>query len=98
GSTLVPLVTELKQNYPNPFKGITNISWILEKDEPISVDIYNLKGQKVKSFYNGLGKKGRQVLSWDAKDNNGQSVASGIYFYRLNTPEGSKVQKMMVMR
>ena len=44
------------------------------------------------------GQKGRQVLSWDAKDNNGQSVASGIYFYRLNTPEGSKVQKMMVVR
>lgn len=98
GSPLVPLVTELKQNYPNPFKGITNISWVLEKDEPITVDIYNLKGQKVKSFYSGMGKKGRQVLSWDAKDNNGQTVASGIYFYRLNTPEGSKVQKMMVMK
>jgi len=98
GSSLVPLVTELKQNYPNPFKGFTNISWVLEKDEPISVDIYNVKGQKVKSLFNGQGKKGRKVLSWDTKDNNGQSVASGIYFYRLNTPEGSKVQKMMVLK
>ena len=98
GSSLVPLVTELKQNYPNPFKGFTKISWVLEKDEPISVDIYNVKGQKVKSLFNGQGKKGRKVLSWDTKDNNGQSVASGIYFYRLNTPEGTKVQKMMVLK
>jgi len=71
---------------------------VLEKDEPISVDIYNVKGQKVKSLYHGPGKKGRKVLSWDTKDNNGQSVVSGIYFYRLNTPEGSKVQKMMVLK
>jgi len=98
GSSLVPLVTELKQNYPNPFAGETKLSWVLDKDAPISVDIYNLRGQKVKTLYSGHGNKGRQSMNWDAKDNNGVKVASGIYFYRLNTPEGSKVQKMMVLK
>jgi hypothetical protein len=98
GSSLVPLVTELKQNYPNPFKGETNISWVLGKDAPISVDVYNLRGQKVKTLFNGIGKKGRQYLNWDAKDSTGQKVASGVYFYRLNTPDGTKVQKMLVLK
>lgn len=98
GSSLVPLVTELKQNYPNPFKGETNISWVLGKDAPISVDVYNLRGQKVKTLFNGIGKKGRQYLNWDAKDSTGQKVASGVYFYRLNSPDGTKVQKMLVLK
>ncbi len=98
GSSLVPLVTELKQNYPNPFKGQTNISWILAKDAPVSLDIYNLKGQKVKTLFSGMGVKGRQMAQWNGHDENNREVASGVYFYRLNTPEGVKVHKMMVLR
>lgn len=98
GSSLVPLVTELKQNYPNPFKGNTTISWVMAKDEPVKIEIYNLRGQKVTTLYDGWGKKGRQAVSWDAKDAKGQSVASGVYFYRLSTPKESKVQKMMVIK
>jgi len=98
GSSLVPLVTELKQNYPNPFKAQTNISWILAKDAPVSVDIYNLRGQKVKTLFSGLGQKGRQSLAWDATDLHGNKVASGVYFWRLSTPETTKVQKMLVLK
>ena len=98
GSSLVPLATELKQNYPNPFKGSTTISWVMAKDEPVKIEIYNLRGQKVTTLYDGWGKKGRQAVSWDAKDAKGQSVASGVYFYRLSTPKESKVQKMMVIK
>lgn len=98
GSSLVPLATELMQNYPNPFNGNTKISWILEKDEPVRIDIYNLRGQKVTTLYDGFGKKGRQSINWDAKDANGRSVASGVYFYRLSTSKESRVQKMMVIK
>lgn len=98
GSSLVPLVTELKQNYPNPFARDTQISWILDKDASISVDIYNLRGQKVRTLFRGPGSKGRQSMHWDARDNQGNKVASGVYFYRLETPSGSKVQKMLVLK
>ncbi|MDD4310703.1 MAG: T9SS type A sorting domain-containing protein, partial [Candidatus Cloacimonetes bacterium] len=98
GSSLVPLVTELKQNYPNPFKNQTNFSWILAKDAPVSLDIYNLKGQKVKTLFSGMGVKGRQMAQWNGRDENNREVASGVYFYRLNTPEGVKVHKMMVLK
>jgi len=98
GSSLLPLATELKQNYPNPFKNQTKISWVLAKDAPVNVDIYNLKGQKVKTLFSGLGQKGRQSLAWDATDNNGKKVSSGVYFYRLSTPETTKVQKLLVLK
>ncbi|GAB1367238.1 hypothetical protein MASR1M36_21090 [Candidatus Cloacimonadaceae bacterium] len=98
GSSLVPLATELKQNYPNPFKHQTQISWVLAKDSHVNVDIYNLKGQKVKTLFSGLGQKGRQSLAWDATDLHGNKVSSGVYFYRLSTPDTTKVQKMLVLK
>lgn len=98
GSSLVPLATELMQNYPNPFKAHTNISWVLGKDEPVRIDIYNQRGQKVATLFDGMGKKGRQSISWDAKDASGKSVASGIYFYRLSASQESKIQKMIVIK
>ena len=70
----------------------------MEKGEPVKIEIYNLRGQKVTTLYDGFGKKGRQSINWDARDAKGQSVASGVYFYRLSTPKESKVQKMMVIK
>ncbi|GAB1367450.1 hypothetical protein MASR1M36_23220 [Candidatus Cloacimonadaceae bacterium] len=45
-----------------------------------------------------MGQKGRQSLAWDATDNNGKKVSSGVYFYRLSTPETTKVQKLLVLK
>lgn len=98
GSSLVPLATELRQNYPNPFRGSTKISWVMEKDEPVKIEVYNLRGQKVTTLYDGWGNKGLQSINWDGRDAKGQSVASGVYFYRLSTSKESRVQKMMVIK
>ncbi|MDY0152623.1 MAG: T9SS type A sorting domain-containing protein, partial [Candidatus Cloacimonas sp.] len=97
-TSLVPLVTELKQNYPNPFRAETKIAWVLENDTPVSIDVYNLKGQKVKTLFMGTGKKGKQNIGWDATDSSDQRVASGVYLYRLSTPSGNKVHKMLVLK
>ena len=98
GSSLVPLITELRQNHPNPFRAETRIAWTMGKDSMVSIGIYNLKGQKVRSLYQGMGSKGLQSLLWDARDDHGQRVASGVYFCRLNTPDTTKVQKMLLLK
>ncbi|HNQ44279.1 MAG TPA: FlgD immunoglobulin-like domain containing protein, partial [Candidatus Cloacimonadota bacterium] len=98
GSSLLPLITELKQNYPNPFRDETKISWILAQDAASKLDIYNLRGQKIRTLFSGMGHKGRQSLTWDGKDDSGQRVASGVYFCRLSTPDTTRVQKMLVLK
>lgn len=98
GASLTPLVLELKQNYPNPFMNQTQISWVLDKEAEVNLDVFNLRGQKVKTLYRGLGQKGKQHLFWDVTDDNGSRVSSGVYFYRLSTPQRSIVQKMLLIK
>jgi hypothetical protein len=85
-------------NYPNPFNPTTTISFSLASDENISLDIYNLKGQKVKSFINGFMSKGSHTVVWDGKDNNGKQVGSGIYFSRVKGEKTTSTHKMLLMK
>jgi len=98
GDSPVPLVTTLQPNYPNPFNPSTNISFILAKDMDARLDIYNVKGQIVKTLLNASLVKGKHTLEWNGKDERGRSVSSGIYFSHLKTAEGSFVNKMMLMK
>ncbi|HPI26226.1 MAG TPA: T9SS type A sorting domain-containing protein [Candidatus Cloacimonadota bacterium] len=98
GDSPVPLVTCLSQNYPNPFNPETNISFVLAKDMSARLDIYNVRGQKVSTLCNSELTKGKHTLQWNGRDAQGRKVASGIYFSRLQTPDGSFSQKMMLMK
>jgi len=86
-------------NYPNPFNPTTTISFSIPSKQIGSLDIYNLKGQRVKSL---LGKSelqaGTHHITWDGKDETGKSLASGVYFYRLTTPSGTLTQKMLMVK
>jgi flagellar hook assembly protein FlgD len=62
------------------------------------LDIYNIRGQKIATLFNGDMTKGKHTLQWNGTDAQGRKVASGIYFSRLTTPEGSFSQKMMLMK
>ncbi|MCD4820441.1 MAG: CapA family protein [Candidatus Cloacimonetes bacterium] len=73
----------LYQNYPNPFNPTTNFSFTLKTPGKINLDIYNIKGQKVKSLLNTDINSGKHFVQWNGKNNNEQNVASGIYLYRL---------------
>ncbi len=89
----------LQQNYPNPFNPETKISFSLSKDvKDINLSVYNLKGQKVKTVFEGKAIKGLHELTWDGKDDNQISVASGIYFYRLNSGNVTQTKKMILMK
>jgi len=98
GSSIMPMLTTLDQNYPNPFNPDTRISFTLAEPMAVCLEVFNLKGQKVKTLANGDFAKGRHAITWNARDERDQKVASGIYFYRLSTPQGKITAKMMLMK
>jgi hypothetical protein len=95
--TIVPQDVDLYQNYPNPFPSETLIPFNLNKQTNVILKIYNILGQEVRTFNLGNYVMGTHNLHWDGKDNFGNQVASGIYFYQLITAKESKIKKMLVM-
>jgi len=85
-------------NYPNPFNPNTNIQFNLKKDGPVSLIIYNIKGQKVAQLVNENLKSGVHNISWDGKSSSGARVGSGVYFYQLQTNYDKRIGKMMLMK
>ena len=90
--------TKLIGNYPNPFNPTTTISFNLESDSDVSVEIYNLKGQKIKGFEIEDWKSGINEIVWNGDDDSGKSVASGVYLYKLQAGEFSQTKKMILMK
>lgn len=84
--------------YPNPFNPDVNIAFNLARSEMVSVDIYNIRGQKVRALHHGTMAGGNHKLLWNGKDGSGRSVASGIYFARIKTRNSSRAIKMMLMK
>jgi hypothetical protein len=93
-----PAQTALLQNYPNPFNPITTIRYNLAKDSSVKLEIYNLKGQKVRNLINGSQKTGINSMVWDGCDDNGKVVASGIYFSRLSVSGKTYERRMLLLK
>ena len=85
-------------NYPNPFNPTTTINYSLKENSKVSLKIYNIKGQKVKQLFNDQLSAGEHSVIWNGTDNNGKSVSSGIYFYKLRTANFEKTKKMILMK
>ncbi len=88
----------LEQNFPNPFNPETTIKYKVKEAGTVNISIYNMAGQLVRTLVNRQMKPGSYDLVWDAKDNNGQHVSSGTYFYRMQANNFSKVQRMQLLR
>ncbi len=95
---LIPAVTSLKGNYPNPFNPETTISFGMNKAGKVEVVIYNILGQKVKTLLSENRSAGNHNVVWNGKDSNNRSVSSGVYFYKMTTKEYSKTSKMILMK
>ncbi len=81
----LPNVSKLIGNYPNPFNPETTINFsVTQNSDFVTINIYNIKGQKIKQFEIGNLKLGINKVVWNGTDQNNQPVASGIYFYQLN--------------
>jgi TolB protein len=92
----LPSTIELVQNYPNPFSSETVIGYKLHKQSTVSIRIYNILGQEVRSFSEGTRDAGIHGIRWDGRDNDGGRVAAGVYFYQLRAGNEMQVKKMLV--
>ncbi len=94
----VPARFSLSQNHPNPFNPATTIEYSLPTKSFVALEIYNLLGQKVVTLVNQEIEAGVHQVVWDGKDNQGNKVSSGVYFYRIKTDNFSEVKKMVMMK
>ena len=88
----------LQQNAPNPFNSRTVIPYVLLAPGPARLEIFALTGQRVAVLRRGDQEAGSHRLHWDGRDSEGRSLASGIYLYRLVTPEGVRTRKLTLLR
>jgi endo-1,4-beta-xylanase len=93
---IIPKKFELFQNYPNPFNPSTAINYFIPKSSNIKIVIYNMLGVKVRTLIDNYQTAGNHTTVWDSKDDYYNSVASGIYFYQLESGD-INIQKKMIL-
>ena len=99
GDQNAPVVaTELHGNYPNPFNPETTIRYSVKTPEAVRIEIYNVKGQLVKTLVNEAKAAGNHTVVWNGRDNNNSAVSSGVYFYKMTAGKYSSTKKMIMMK
>lgn len=86
------------KNYPNPFNPSTTILFSLDTPGTVELNIFNIKGQKVKSYGINAYSKGEHRVMWDGKDDDQKNVSSGIYFVRISSDSKQQIHKMMLIK
>lgn len=95
---LLPTEYNLGQNYPNPFNSTTNIEFALPSRSHVNISVFNVLGQKVRTLVDNEYDAGEYVADWDGLAEDGSEVATGIYFYKLETEKYTSTKKMMVLK
>ncbi len=93
-----PKTTVLLGNYPNPFNPTTSIAYDIAKSGKVTLKVYNLLGQEVRSLVNEFQNEGRFQVIWDGKNNAGSSVSTGMYIYRLQVGDFVSTKKMNLIK
>ena len=88
----------LEQNFPNPFNPTTAIHYYVPFDSPVIIIIYDLMGREVNTIVNDNKVFGNHITQWNGKDNFGQTVSGGIYFYKLQAGDFSQTRKMLLLK
>ena len=86
------------KNFPNPFNPVTEIQFELNQGGKVKVEIFNVKGQKVKTILNEYLEQGKHNLIWNGNGENKNRVASGVYFYKVSCNGKEKINKMIMMK
>ena len=94
----LPKKTQLHGNYPNPFNPDTHIKFDLAEAGHITIEVYNMLGQKIKTLIDADKNAGYHSVQWDGTNDNGIKVTSGIYLYKMTTADYSKTLKMILMK
>ncbi len=85
-------------NYPNPFNPQTTIEFILPYQQSIRLDIYNIKGQKINTLYEGIAMSGRNSYIWNSSYTSSREIKSGVYLYQLMTEQEVITRKMILLK
>lgn len=95
---VIPAITTLKGNHPNPFNPVTTITYSVKENLPVQIGIYNVKGQLIRTLVNESKAPGNHSVVWTGTDDNGRSVSSGIYFYKMQAGKYTSTKKMIMMK
>ncbi|MEA2062470.1 MAG: T9SS type A sorting domain-containing protein, partial [Gemmatimonadota bacterium] len=89
-----------KQNFPNPFNPSTTIAYDIPdgKTVMVSLQVFNLRGQLLRTLVDEEKEAGTYQIQWDGKDSRGGPVSSGIYFYRIRAGDFARVRKMVILK
>lgn len=94
----LPTEFALAQNYPNPFNPSTRISYQLPRDMRVTLKVYNLAGAEVRTLVEGYRQAGSYDVEWNAQNNSGARVASGVYLYRLTGAGIAETRRMVLLQ
>ncbi len=94
----LPTVAALYPNYPNPFNPSTELRFDVPAAGDVQLKVYNQLGQTVRTLVDQRLKAGSYRMKWDGRNEAGQSVASGVYFYRLQAGEFNQIRKMTLVK
>ena len=94
----VPGVFALHQNYPNPFNPVTTIRYDVPEQAHVTMEIYNLLGQKVATLVNGIQEPGYHAIMWNGTNMSGAAMSSGMYFYHIQAGDFRSVKKLILVK
>ena len=97
-SEIIPDQFELSQNFPNPFNPVTRIDYRLPSTSHVLLKIYNARGEEVSTLVNRIQSAGEKSVVWNGKNEQGQFVSSGIYFYKIVTAGLVQTKKMLLLK
>ncbi|MCP4582413.1 MAG: aminotransferase class I/II-fold pyridoxal phosphate-dependent enzyme [candidate division Zixibacteria bacterium] len=98
GGYTIPLVTALDGNYPNPFNSTTRISYSIAKSGQVKIQIFNIRGQLVKTVVDSYLLAGKHAFEWSGINQQGAPVASGSYFYRMTAGDFAQTRRMILVK
>jgi len=94
----IPLETKLFAAFPNPFNPATNLRYSMKEAGDVRIDVFNVKGQILKTYHNSHNQPGYYQVSWDGRDLNGRPVSTGVYFYRMTSGKYRSTIKMVLAK
>jgi hypothetical protein len=93
-----PKTFSLSQNFPNPFNPETKIRYELPENREIMVKVFDILGREVRTLVNGRVDAGFHEVTWDATDNVGRRVSSGVYYYQIVAGDFREIKKMLLIK
>lgn len=93
-----PFSFEVKQNFPNPFNPVTKINYEIKEQNHVILNIYDIAGRWIKNLHTGIQSAGFFSVTWDGRNENGELVGTGAYFYQLKVGDYYETKKMILLK